>query len=573
MHNYTQGQHSNEESFRDYVLSASLGNLKGAEDIQLHYNVNLLFNVGYTVFFLAALPVCLYLGVLRISQVKSCKSGITEHSVQVTGLPRVNISKQEIIELFQRYRVAEVYFAGEYRDLLKECRIILKTERELRRAAVSDDFDRLSSKLMGKYGALMNKLRRSEEYMCSDDLNAVAAFVVFETIAEKMECLRCYEKGDIQFKYQEIHSLKLESAPEPSTILYKNLEVSQRKRCCISFFVWLLYIILVLFQVILMYTGLKNLDNIPENYQIPSLIVGIVLINILLNYTIRGLTSLEMYRNYNKEQTVLMIRLLISMLINTAAVISLLNIDIKGLYDYEHIEIDLEYTDFTAEWYYEIGTLYVIVGIALVFSSHLFTLLIFWPLFSLKKQCCKRRYKTQFDLNLAYLGGEFDIAARSAQPLLVIMTLFSLSGGLPILNILCLLSLTLIYLSERLLVLHYYKSPPYLTPAYFKTSLNSLYFSIILHSVLSFYMHSSTDIFPKINDSDDLLYEKLLGTTCGLWFSSIILSSVLLVSSCHYLKHSFSNSTKPVYLIQMCPSENSQRPNPTISPLPLNTPH
>ena len=64
------------------------------------------------------------------------------------------------------------------------------------------------------------------------------------------------------------------------------------------------------------------------------------------------------------------------------------------------------------------------------------------------------------ELNQLYLGPEYDIASKTAVVLNIIFSCFLYSGGMPLLNIICFVSLFLIYWIEKVLILNHYRKPP-----------------------------------------------------------------------------------------------------------------
>ena len=80
-----------------------------------------------------------------------------------------------------------------------------------------------------------------------------------------------------------------------------------------------------------------------------------------------------------------------------------------------------------------------------IFSPHLITLLIIYPVYVCRRRCCYKSYKIQSDLNKVFAGPEFDLATRNSQVLNLIFTCYLYSSTIPFLNIIAAAALFVLY--------------------------------------------------------------------------------------------------------------------------------
>lgn len=128
--------------------------------------------------------------------------------------------------------------------------------------------------------------------------------------------------------------------------------------------------------------------------------------------------------------------------------------------------------------------------------------------------CCRRRKKTQHELNQLYLGPEFDLASKTAVALNIISSCFYYSGGIPLLNIICFVSLFLIYWIEKMLIINHYRKPRIYDNRVNTLALKIWMFIIILHCGFSLIMYSSVTLWPAEyeENSDGIIVGKSTNT-------------------------------------------------------------
>lgn len=169
-----------------------------------------------------------------------------------------------------------------------------------------------------------------------------------------------------------------------------------------------------------------------------------------------------------KEEVEIMVKVFWALFINTIWITILVNADFTGFWLTKTTKIsdyifNAEFDDFNRDWYIKVGSTIVITLMISIVSPHLINALILHPIQILKRRFCWKRYKTQYEINQAFLGPEFDISTKVSQLLNVVFSCFVLSGGMPLLNIVCLLACVCIYWADKFMILRYYRKPAQLS--------------------------------------------------------------------------------------------------------------
>ena len=180
------------------------------------------------------------------------------------------------------------------------------------------------------------------------------------------------------------------------------------------------------------------------------------------------------------------------MLFNTSIAVLLAN----AQFNQNSIGLNGKYADLTRYWYIDVGNIITTTMFVSIFSPHLLTLLINYPYKKCKRRICYKLYKSQYDLNKLFIGPSFDIANNLSQILTVIFSCYMYSGGIPLLNIFCLLALITNYWANKILLLRYYRKPPVYSADINNRILKFLPFAVILHCIMSLYAFTCPNIFP-----------------------------------------------------------------------------
>ncbi|CAE7894643.1 unnamed protein product, partial [Symbiodinium sp. KB8] len=190
---------------------------------------------------------------------------------------------------------------------------------------------------------------------------------------------------------------------------------------------------------------------------------AVVVANVMLRIVMRFLVSLEGHKSHTSLQHSLMWKLFLSMLLNTAFIVLLVNMKLSDLGDVQFFSVG-QYSDFTVSWYSTVGlSLLLTLGLQVI-APHIYPLTrVFWVgcLRCCDRRCtCKREYSrkiTQTELHKLYSGPEFDLAERYAAQLNILFTSFIYSFGLPLALPVALLSLLTKYWMDKLLFTRFYR--------------------------------------------------------------------------------------------------------------------
>ena len=138
-------------------------------------------------------------------------------------------------------------------------------------------------------------------------------------------------------------------------------------------------------------------------------------------------------------------------------------------------------------------------------SPRLIYLLIAYPLGIIRRNCClasRIATKSQYEMNLLFIGPKFDMAGRTAQILNIIFTSYSYSGGIPLLNSTCLIYLIIVYFTDKFLVLRHYRTPSYPTQDLYMSAVKMLPLAVTLHCIFTIFIYGNSAIFPVTNTTN-----------------------------------------------------------------------
>lgn len=274
---------------------------------------------------------------------------------------------------------------------------------------------------------------------------------------------------------------------------------------------------------------------------------GVIMINFFLKLVFRGLSRFERMDSKSKEQVRIMVRVFVAVFINTSLIVLAVNANFSSVGFFDRLPFgkyifNSMFSDFTREWYVQVGSTLTITMIVSVFSPQIANLLIFYPKGACKRVCC-RRYKTQREINIAFTGPDFDIATRYSQILNVVFSSMLYSGGIPMLNVTCCVTMLVLYWIDKFLVLRHYSKPPRFSQELNDKFLSILPLSAALHSAFSLYMLGAEDIFPEHFYTQDgylypytnTVYDRVVS------ISGIIYIGIIIVSISAYVYISSSN--------------------------------
>lgn len=354
-------------------------------------------------------------------------------------------------------------------------------------------------------------------------------------------------------------NMKVKNAPEPSDILWENLEFSSISKLKFRYLALMLTLCIIIVSIAMNNFAKSYLSSLPTNSDCRSseiigstplelainlyrsenqincyciqqsvsdlvnnsdlrnfckvylnslvqnnlirLAAGIctVIINYLLELIICKLSKYERFSNKTKLRLHILLRLFIMMFINTAITTLLANTNISAnIYGI----LNGKYNDFSREWYNDVGETITVTMLVSIFSSHFLNLVIVYPFAICRKRLCYRKCKTQIELNKLLRGASFDIADSLCEVLTLVFTCFMYSGGIPLLNLICFFGLVLTYWCNKVLIFRYYRKPPMYSADINRRAIKILPFAVVFHCVISSCMFSNPDIFPSAFQRD-----------------------------------------------------------------------
>ena len=226
-----------------------------------------------------------------------------------------------------------------------------------------------------------------------------------------------------------------------------------------------------------------------------SVSICIVSVNFILKIMIRYCHKYAKFTTKTKERQNILTLVFVAVFINTALTTFLANTKFSNVY-IGISELSGKYNDISRDWYNDVGNTITVTMIVSIFSPHIFNLLIVYPFGSLIRRCFSKYYKSQKKLNKFYQGATFDISNGLSQVLAVVFTSYMYSSGIPLLNILCLITLFFTYWCEKFLILRHYKKPPQYSDTINARAIMFLPFAIIFHCTFAIYAYGSSEIFP-----------------------------------------------------------------------------
>ncbi|KAF4040526.1 Calcium-activated chloride channel [Phytophthora infestans] len=169
--------------------------------------------------------------------------------------------------------------------------------------------------------------------------------------------------------------------------------------------------------------------------------------------------------------------------------------------------LDGEYSDFSANWYNDVGVALMLTMILNSFSTHVYLLANYFILkawrfidrgYSFDHSLTKQ--DTQRDLEALYRGPKFDLAARYAQSLTSIFITYMFSAGMPLLHFIGFGAMFMTYWADKFTFLRIARSPP-LYDSKLATAAGALLpYAVLMHCLMAMWMFSNDRIFESKSD-------------------------------------------------------------------------
>ncbi len=226
--------------------------------------------------------------------------------------------------------------------------------------------------------------------------------------------------------------------------------------------------------------------------------------NILLTLLVKLLVPCVRPESKSLTIRLNMLVLLAATFLNTVMIPLLLNSSIYGVVPARALSFVFNlskfqfYGDYTSSWYYYIGPYFMnfmVVSLANPFIqlavTHLLSKFHHWRARALEGQAIQK------ELNDHTAAFTLDVASELSNTLLLIFLAMTFSTGMPVINLLCFLSLCLKYLSLKYLLFYYSVRVQGLNETVNIWLLRILPVALVIHILMGSWMLTSPDIFTK----------------------------------------------------------------------------
>mmetsp|Transcript_21 Transcript_21/g.39 ORF Transcript_21/g.39 Transcript_21/m.39 type:complete len:1400 (+) Transcript_21:55-4254(+) len=239
---------------------------------------------------------------------------------------------------------------------------------------------------------------------------------------------------------------------------------------------------------------------------------GVCGTNVVLKLVLKKLINIEGPKDKTSLILSLTLKIFAASLINTAFLTLLINGNIELFLGdtgddnsavAEYGVLGGGYSDFSEEWYLNIGVPIVITMIINLVSPHIETFVLWatkrWAQYA-DRSCTPLPAKftkkvTQNDLENLYTGPEFIMYLRYAQLLNTLFVTLIFSSGMPVLIPICFLTFLSYYFFDKWMLLRFFSLPPRLDASLARRVSSLLPFSVVLHLMFGMWMMSNEEFF------------------------------------------------------------------------------
>merc|ERR1719201_1226014 len=267
-------------------------------------------------------------------------------------------------------------------------------------------------------------------------------------------------------------------------------------------------------------------------------LVVVVSINMVLARVLRALAKLERPANWSNYFTTASVLIFWSRFINVAWIIMLVNAESPGPNTILETRYPAGFTllrsfylfkgnyrDFRVDWYQNVGTALLFTLLLNIVEPHVVPM-VKWLLMRLKIAICRHNRVMQYDLNMLYVGYEFEPEVRYPQVLTTIFVTMWFAGAMPLALFFATLALLVTYFVDRLLILRVYSNH---TIAMLDGTLaafisNMLPLAAVFHLFITIYIYGSNDVMYDLRWGEGTLMGGLLHESNKLNLSSAALA-------------------------------------------------
>ncbi|KAH9129907.1 hypothetical protein AeMF1_000070 [Aphanomyces euteiches] len=262
----------------------------------------------------------------------------------------------------------------------------------------------------------------------------------------------------------------------------------------------------------------KYCDTWGTQYlEINALMVASVWIVVIINACLTPILRLLVLKQKSHTRSGVVVatvyKIFIAQFFNTALIVLLLNANMDDVMsDGAGATIagfklfSGKYSDFSVNWYNDIGISLMLTMIINMVSPHA-DVFITYVIMEMKRFIDRgfsfdfsiTRQDTQRDLEALYRGPEFDLASRYSVVMNTIFITLLFSSGMPLMLLIGLFSMIITYWTDKFTFLRVVRSPPQYDGKIATAAGNLLPWAILLHALFGIWMYSNTQIFDAID--------------------------------------------------------------------------
>jgi len=227
----------------------------------------------------------------------------------------------------------------------------------------------------------------------------------------------------------------------------------------------------------------------------------VVGVSTTIGYIVRWMTrNVEKHHSIESQEISVYNRMVFLLMLNLGVVTMLANASwfLRNL-SFLGVEVD-EQADFGTFWFATTGSKIIFTMILNIFGPHMF------PIMGYVQKRCKAswwrctgaessKFVTQEDLNKWFLGPEFTLSYRYAQAMATICVCLMFGGGMPILYSVGFVSMLLFYWTDKFLFVRHCRTPPRFNIRLGQKASYFIYFALLLHTTFTLWMFGNEEIF------------------------------------------------------------------------------
>lgn len=357
----------------------------------------------------------------------------------------------------------------------------------------------------------------------------LCAFVTFYSQEAYMAALEAYNFSLVRYLCMPDalrlrgHRLRLRPAPEPSLVLWENLQfgpLARIKRKLLSIFLAgsLISVSIVLAFVARYYQDQNSIaqqqagttnDLRAQALATTWTIVAscsVVAINYALQLGLQRMTEYQKSHSLDQQQREIAIQVFVLKFINTGGVLLLLNS--KEIQDLLGVQIS-QHGNFVAEWFWTTGLSLLLVMLLNVVSPVAPGLQMYVQKLRAQRKAARGHlglgFVTQEAANLIFMGPEFPVSIRYSAILVTFFVCFVYAAAMPLLLLIGALTFYVGYWVDKFLFLRFYRIPPQYGRELSRGVANTIQVALLLHILVSMWAFGQDQLFDTPVDVTSLL--------------------------------------------------------------------